>query len=493
MKFKNLLTSLLLVFSFASYGQFDCGCSLDFDPVCAQDSTGNYLLIPNECLAECWGLTVVTDSTLCNAGGPDCMCTQEFAPVCVVDSLGFYFEAPNLCYAECWGLTVVADSLCNVSEPDCLCTEEYAPVCTTDNLGNYYVAPNACFAECWGLTIVTDSTLCDIGGPECICTQEYAPVCATDSLGNYFEAPNACFAECWGLTIVTDSTLCDLPFNDCNCEITDPFAFVCAQDSLGNIHHVPNACVAECLGFILVDGDCGVSPWAGCDCTIDENEPFICAVDSLGHPCYVPNACFAECWGLTIVGDSLCSVIDIEPEIDFETMECLDSLDLNENTTFQQALLLISQSCGLELPECILNAPIFDTDSAFVMYIFENCNDLGFNGNTEGSSIMNMYNMIQRNSLSSVKDLNNDVAGFELINNPASERIQFKVSLKNASNPVIRIIDINGTVMMTDSYKLSAGNHVITKDIATLRSGMYFISLSNGNAPMMTRKVIVIE
>jgi hypothetical protein len=157
-----------------------------------------------------------------------------------------------------------------------------------------------------------------------LCTEEYAPVCTTDNLGNYYVAPNACFAECWGLTIVTDSTLCDLPFNDCNCEITDPFAFVCAQDSLGNLHHVPNACVAECLGFILVEGDCGVSPWAGCDCTIDENEPFICAVDSLGHPCYVPNACFAECWGLTIVGDSLCSVIDIEPEIDIETMECLD-------------------------------------------------------------------------------------------------------------------------------------------------------------------------
>jgi Secretion system C-terminal sorting domain len=444
MNIKNLLTSLFIALSFASYGQLDCGCPIDIDPVCAQDSTGNYVLMPNECLAECWGFTVVADS-LCNAGGPDCICTQEFAPVCVMDSLGNIFQAPNACYAACWGVTVLPDSLCNT------------------------------------------------GGPNCICTQEYAPVCATDSLGNYYQAPNACYAECWGLTIVTDSTLCDNPFTDCECEVTDPQAFVCAQDSLGNVFPVPNACFAECWGLTVVEGDCEITPWEGCDCPIDENEPFVCAVDSLGHPCYVPNACFAECWGLTIVGDSLCEVIDIEPEIDIEIMNCLDSLELNENTTFQQALLLISENCGLELPQCIVDAPIFDTDSAFFMYIFANCDDFGFNGNTEGSSVMNLYNMVQSNSLTSVKDLNKDVAGFELVNNPVSDCIQYKLNIKNASNPIVRLMDVNGAVVSTDVLQLSAGNHIITKDVSTLKSGMYFMSLSNGNAKVITRKVIVIE
>lgn len=398
MNIKNLLTSFLLVLSLASYAQIDCGCTIEIDPVCAQDSTGAYVLMPNECLADCWGYSIV---------------------------------------------------------PDSLC----------------------------------DST----GGGDCLCPQVYDPVCVSDGIGNYFEVPNACYAECLGFTVVTDTTLCDIPSSDCGCPTTDPLEFVCAQDSLGNIYTVPNVCLAECWGLNVVDEDCGSNPWEGCDCAIEEDEPFICAVDSIGHACYVPNACFAECWGLTIVGDSLCSVIDIDSEIDFEIIGCLDSLAIDENTTFQQALLLLSTSCGLELPECILNAPIFETDSAFVMYIFENCDDLGFNGNSEGSNIMNLYNSLQANSLSAVKDLNDDVTGFEVLNNPVTQSIQFSVGLKNASNPIIRISDVNGTAVMTDTYQLNAGNHVITKDISTLRPGMYFMSLSNGNAKVTTRKIVVIE
>ncbi|MBK8627019.1 MAG: T9SS type A sorting domain-containing protein [Saprospiraceae bacterium] len=543
MNFKNVLLVLMLGFTMQATAQLDCNCTTDYAPVCAVDSSGTYVEfpntcwanclgftvvtdttlcdnsnpwgdcgcvitdstyvcaadsignifpVPNACFAACWGLTVVTDSTSCDGWG-GCVCPEIYDPVCAVDSLGNYYEAPNACYAACWGMTVVTDStLCYFGNGDCGCViTDSTYVCATDSIGNIFPVPNACFAACWGLTVVTDSTSCD-GWGGCVCPEIYDPVCAVDSLGNYYEAPNACYAACWGMTVVTDSTLCDFGNGDCGCVITDS-TYVCATDSIGNIFPVPNACFAACWGLTVVEnGDCDTNPWEDCDCEFDENEPFICAVDSLGHPCYVPNACYAACWGLTVTNDSICNVTDIDPEIDYDILNCIDSLYLTENTTFQEALLLISQSCGLELPVCIADAPLFTTDSAFIAFIIANCDGVfGFNGNSSGSNVMNIYNVVNNSRLSSTGDIKAYPSELTLAANPIQQQLSYHIQVKSALDATISLLNINGQTIFKENVSLAPGKQSFSRDISGLKSGVYLLNLSSGTQQQTVRVVVV--
>lgn len=475
----------------------DCGCTVtDSTFVCAEDSLGNIFPVPNTCLAACWGLTVVEGTDCGFNPWDDCECPEIYDPVCAVDVVGNYLEFSNACYAECYGFTIVTDSTLCSFDPwdDCNCTQEYAPVCAVDSIGNYVEFSNACYAACYGYEVVADSTLCGINPwGDCNCTFEYAPVCAVDSSGYYLEFSNACFAACWGFEVVTDSTLCDFvdPWDDCNC--TQEYEPVCAQDSLGNYAEFPNACYAACFGFTVVTDPalCDYNPWGDCACEIDPNEPFVCAVDSIGHPCYVPNACFAACWGLTVTGDSICTEVDIDPEIDWEVMGCIDSLSIDENTTFQQALLLISESCGLALPECILDAPIFDTDTAFIMYIVENCDgEFGFNGNTSGSNVMNLYNFINNSVLTSTDNTDVFDTRLSLIANPISQQLDYQVTTSTASDIAITLMDINGQRIFRDQISIGEGKYTYTKDISQLNSGIYLLNLASGKS-YQTVKVVI--
>jgi hypothetical protein len=437
MYFKTLLFLAMAAFSVQLSAQQECECPLDYNPVCATDSLGSYFEFPNACWADCLGFTVVADTTLCNAGNPwgDCGCTvMDSIYVCAEDSLGNIFSVPSTCLALCWGLTIVDNAECN-SNPwnDCNCALTYDPVCAVDSTGYYFEFSNACFAVCYGFEVVTDTTLCNITNPweDCNCAEIYDPVCAIDAVGNYIEFPNACYAACFGMELVTDSTLCDL------------------------------------------------TPWNDCTCEINPEEPFVCAVDSLGHPCYVPNACFAACWGLTLTVDSICAVEEIDPEIDWQVMACIDSIEITENTTFQQALLLISTSCGLELPDCIVNAPIFDTDSAFIQYIISNCDgQFGFNGNTTGSNVMNLFNTLTSNTLSGTSKTNVFDTNISLIANPVSEQL------------TVTLMDINGQNIFKDQITVREGKQSFTKDVSQLRSGIYLLSLTSGKSYQTVKLVI---
>ncbi|MBK8853839.1 MAG: hypothetical protein IPN10_06875 [Saprospiraceae bacterium] len=248
--------------------------------------------------------------------------------------------------------------------------------------------------------------------------------------------PNECFAACWGLTVVEGHDCYDDPWGDCMCpEIYDP---VCAVDSNGIYIEFQNQCFAECFGYTVVDDSlCNVGGWYDCECEFDENEPFICAVDSLGHPCYVPNA--------TVTEDSLCNVIEIDPEIDIEILNCIDSLNIDENTTFQEALLMLSESCGLELPECISEAPLFENDSLFIAYIIQHCEgDFGFNGNTQGSNVMNLYNHFNAESTSGTQDEVTKGLEVRLLSNPVTGRIEYKINTAKGRKTEISLINING-------------------------------------------------
>lgn len=333
----------------------------------------------------------------------------------------------------------------------------------------------------------------------CVCPEVFAPVCGMQTIDGettYLTIPNACLAECLGFTIVEDSLCVEgNPWGDCNCPLPDS-TFVCATDGFGFTYQVPSACYAECWGLTVVaDSLCnsgGGNPWGDCDCTFDEDEPFICAVDSLGHPCQVPNACFAACWGLTVVDDSECSNIgEIDPELDLEFITCLDSLIINENTLFQEVLLMLSENCGMELPSCIVDAPIFPTDSAFITYIINNCDTLGFNDNPN-SNVMNMYNMINSTVSSTQNPELNLSTSLSLAINPTSNNITYFVESKNSTAALISLIDLNGKTILSVQHQLSEGKNMFKDDISQVKGGLYMLNMKT-NEGQQTVKVLIVE
>jgi hypothetical protein len=497
MNIKSVLFLLLMLGSTLIKAQEDCMCPMIYEPVCAVDSSGVYAEFPNTCFAECFGFSVVEDSTLCNIiVDGDCGCeVTDSTFICAEDSLGNVFPVPNQCFADCWGLTVVEGQDCFENPwDDCICPQVYDPVCAVDSTGVYVEFPNACYAECFGYTVVEDSTLCDfIGGGDCNCeVTDSTYICAQDSFGNIYPVPNECFAACWGLLVVEGQDCFDDPWGDCNCpEIYDP---VCAVDSSGNYVEFHNQCYAECFGYSVVDDSlCNVGGWYDCECEFDENEPFICAVDSLGHPCYVPNACFAACWGLTVTDDSLCNVIEIDPEIDIEILNCIDSLNMDENTTFQEALLMLSESCGMELPECISEAPLFENDSLFIAYIVQHCEgDFGFNGNTQGSNVMNLYNHFNAESTSGTDDVTNNGLEVSLISNPVTGRIEYKINSSKGGKTEISLMNISGQKFVQQSVLLNEGVHNYSIEVTGFKPGMYILSVADRET-VKNCKVIIAE
>lgn len=417
----------------------------------------------------------------------DCELDPNDPPVCVQDSSGQYFQLPNACFAACFGFAILPDSLCSGGggwSGGCNCTIDPTEpfICTQDSLGNYYEMPNACFAACFGLTVVSDS-LCNIGGGGwsgdcgCIIDPSEPYVCAQDSTGSYFEVPNACYAACWGFTVVNDS-LCTGGGGwngDCGCTIDSTEAYICVQDSLGNVFQVPNQCYATCWGLTVVaDSLCNfeVEPWGDCDCEIDLEAPFLCAVDSLGHPCYVPNECFAACLGLTIVGDSICELDSTFIYQDSFSL-CLEGISANN---FQEFILAAHTTCGLDVPQCILDAPLFNNDSLFFEYIINNCADL-----TGGGNIMNVYNSFSNRALSN-DDVTKDAYDVKVMQNPVHDNLDFIINAKSQSNVSVSILDINGQVKTQRKENVNSGENRMKLDVSTLNGGMYLLTIRDKDA-----------
>jgi len=342
MKYLLILFSFFLL-PFAAQAQDDCEC--DFDPtadfICATDDDGNVFPVPNECFAECWGLTIVEDECDGWEGEwDDCDCEvtdEDFICVLTDEASGLICPFPNLCFAECAGYdeTDVVD--CGDwdtdwgdgwSDCDCETSDEDDYICATDEYGWIFPVPNECFAECWGLTVVEgECDDWDTGGEwpdgegdcDCEITDEDAYVCAEDGFGFVFPVPNECFAECWGLTVVEGE--CDdwdtggewPSEDDCDCEITDEDEFICVltDAEIGLICPFPNLCFAECAGYSEADiVEC--EDWTGDfpdDGTIDclegcfeEEENPVCVVDPFSEAIFeLPNACIADCLGLEII------------------------------------------------------------------------------------------------------------------------------------------------------------------------------------------------
>ena len=303
----------------------DCEWNIGDETVCATDSTGLIFPLPNECFANCLGLSIV-DNSECDydwdddwewewddEDGCDCEWDLEEDFICVLTDVetGLVCAFPNLCFAECAGYSAddiveegcddawVIDSLWLTDfdfETDFDCDCDFDPeaefVCAQDSLGNIFPMPNECYATCFGLTIVTeDCGLSDWGddwndddlgfeGCDCdesawetggICIEVTASFEEGDSTETFtFEAwvPSECYADCWGYENYTVV----------ECTNSDEW-----EDDDWNFD----------------DCDCDESAWESEGICIEITETFESGdtTETFTVESWVPSECYADCWG----------------------------------------------------------------------------------------------------------------------------------------------------------------------------------------------------
>lgn len=321
---------------------------------------------------------------------------------------------------------------------------------------------------------------------DCVIDPNEPIICAQDSFGISYPVPNVCIATCLGFTVV-DFSFCDSgPWSECDCEIDPNEPEICVEFD-GYTFKVPNVCIAECKGFTIVaDSLCDSNPLIDCMCPYDNNGSWICAEDSLGNVCSAPNACYAECWGL--------NVVPCEESIDWGTFTCTEDLIIEGDMLFQDLLLMLDQSCDIDLPECVLNAPLFASDSLFMAYILDNCDLSATTGNSPSiGSIYNLYQSITSGNTSSAKDSEMTLNSSLLLNaNPVSNNLVYSIKSNVAMNAQISLLDINGQTMFSDNIQLSNGQQKFDEDVTALKSGMYMLNLRTQNG-QQTIKVVILK
>lgn len=143
-------------------GNGGCICPDIYAPVCVVEN-GDTLTFENACFAECegYGPDQLID---CNINAP-CGCDLTlFEPVCVATPSGQILTFQNACLAECEGYD--PDIYFECDDPsDCICYQVYAPVCVILPNGEELVFQNDCYAECEGFG-PDEYTPCDGGGNE---------------------------------------------------------------------------------------------------------------------------------------------------------------------------------------------------------------------------------------------------------------------------------------------------------------------------------------
>ena len=280
--------------------------------------------------------------------------------------------------------------------------------------------------------------------------------------------------------------------DDCDCpEEFDP---VCVVDEDGNIFPLPNACYAACLGLEISDEECDDFgggddfPGADCDCPEEDwdSEGICIEVEAENgiESGWVPSECYVSCW----YGDVEYAIVDCddlwewEDSTSYEIDTCLLVLIDEDFLTLQSFLLALGESCELELPACILDAPIFDTDDEFIAYLEENCPDvLGGLFSSEGEnapSLFSRYNSGGGGALiSATEEAHYEVLSLNILGNPVSETLTYQIVAKQATPAQVSITDMNGKTINAQQLQLSAGTTTLELDMTNSTPSLYFLSI----------------
>ncbi len=514
MKLKNLFTLLFLFIGMVTISaQLECDCpepdwggeGICFEFVEDGETVVGYA--PSECFVTCW--------------------IGEDYEVVECDDLEWDDDWD-------WGDDWEWDDDCECSEDDWndegICIE-------FENDGETYTewAPSECFAECWyGEEIEFTVIECDDWGwgDDCECSEDDwndEGICIELIYEGetYTEwAPSECYAECWyGEELEYAIVECDDWEWEDECECSDEdwndegICIALDYEGVTYIEWAPSECLAECwygeeLEYTVVDCAEGGFDYEGgqcnwgedCDCDIDSDEGICIAyvysdstfgvIDTLIE--WVPNECVADCWGFTDY-----AVVDCESlwdwEEDSETIgfegeeaECVIALMESEEITFQAFLIGFSECIGLELDECVLNAPTFESDEEFIEYLLQNCPEwFGFAmDESDGPSLFRAYQDVQEAGVTSTKEITG--LEFRLLGNPVVDQLNVSLSSAEALNLQITVTSNTGKVLNVDQLRIAQGEQIYELNTTRFPAGIYNMVLSEEKATQ-TLKFIVIK
>ena len=462
----------------------------------------------------------------------DCECEiVEGEYVCAADSTGFIFSVPNECFADCFGLTVVDTATCENPwdvewEEDCDCPEEdwqSEGICIEVTEGSdawIEWVPSVCYADCWGYENYTVLDSCDNGWEwedDCDCPEEDwegEGICIELEEGGFTWiewVPSVCYADCWGYENYTVLDSCDDGWeweDDCDCPEEDwEGEGICIELEEGGftwVEWVPSACYADCWGYenyTVLDNCDDIGPgcedwdWENdCDCEFPDDDgiciSFVLEQDTLVE--WVPSECFADCWGFTdysvVDCDSAWSTesTDWDTEID---AECLEAL--SEDFNLQEFLLALNDCEFITLTDCVLEAPTFNDDEAFIEYLTENCPEwfgLIMDG-SGGPSLMTLYGETSVEASTSVSSLSNKVS-LRVLENPTEGTFKVSIDMDAFANVQLSIVNTNGQLLYAESLNLNTGNQVVDLNLENAPSGVYFLQLRNQEINQ-TEKLII--
>jgi hypothetical protein len=488
---------------------------------------------PSECYAACWYPDVefvVVECDTVGWPGNDCDCPEEDwsgEGICLEIETEGETEiawAPSACFATCWYGDTYTIVDCEDDGPgdDCECDESdlegegicieitYADTISGETIVLDGWAPSECYAACWYPDVEFVVVECDtVGWPgnDCDCPEEDwsgEGICLeieTEGETEIAWAPSACFATCWyGDTYTIVDCEDDGPGDDCECDESDlegegicieiTYADTISGETIVLDGWAPSECYAACwypdVEFVVVECDTIIWPGNDCDCPEEDWEgEGICVEVETEYGTesgWVPSECYVGCW----YGDLEYTIVDCDylwewnDTTSYEIDSCLILLEDGDFLTLQSFLLALAESCDLELPECILDAPIFDTDEEFILYLEENCPDvLGGLFSAEGEEGMSLFDRYSSGGglISSTDEALYDAVSLNILGNPVTEILRYQIVAEQATLAQVSITDMSGKTVKAQQLQLSAGTTTLELDMQHTSPSLYFLSV----------------
>ncbi|KAK9696318.1 Kazal-type serine protease inhibitor domain [Popillia japonica] len=235
-------------------------CPDIYDPLCGDDSEGNWKIYHNLCLFEIEvcknpGIRLV-DEGKCSADKCVKPCPRIYEPVCGEDSEGYHKNYDNLCLFEiaaCKNPGMRFAGIGECSADKCLkdCPYIYDPVCGEDSEGNQKIYHNLCLFK---IAVCKNPGTRFVGKGECNankclkpCPLISEPVCVEDSEGNQQMYSNLCFFE---IAACENPGIRFIKEGGCNANVCSKpcpriHIPVCGEDSEGNQKIYSNLCELE--------------------------------------------------------------------------------------------------------------------------------------------------------------------------------------------------------------------------------------------------------
>ena len=496
--------------------------------------------VPSECYAACWfeDFTVVECDD--NWGWEDeCDCPEEdwnSEGICIeiidleFDSSAYSTWVPSECFAACWyeSFTVVDCDDWAWWEDECDCPNSdwnTEGICVEiidlefDSTAYISWAPSECYAACWyeDYTLVDcDDADWEVEQFECDCPEEdwnAEGICIDimDSDSTYMTwVPSECYAACWYEDYVLVE--CDWGWewqDECDCPEQDWEESICIEFTFDNesyIEWVPSECYAACWygDFTVVECEEWENPecdWdLECECEFDSEEG-ICIAYLVGQDTlteWVPNECFATCWGFENYSIVDCEDLwdwNDEGEDDWLELEgdsdCVLALLDGEVTTLQGFLIGLHECEAIVLDDCILLAPIFETDQEYIDYLTENCPDwFGFiMDESDGPSLFKQFGESQSAGTTSTNDLVESLE-VKLLGNPVHDQLDVQINATDVLKLNVSLRSMTGSTIKTEKVTLSKGTQVYSVNTAEMAGGTYLMTMSSSQGTQTLKFVV---